>query len=270
MGTIAADPPPPPPTPTGLTVTGTVSSASLAQDCASAGDAAGIAARCAGPPADAGTADGGLGVSDAGMARADVGAAPPPPPEDGGGAGVPVRPDAGDASTSDPPEDGGGALRRPEDGGTGAPRPEDGGGASDVGTPRDTGGTGEAPRCGGNCQQSNMNLQFMASGTGSATLRVVSVRLLDASSGALLDTLTARDPQAWAGSVFVPWDGSISAGQTLRATFRLSAPNWTRIGDGNAWRTHSRSYRLEVVTMVNGVERVFTSAVLMREPEVVT
>jgi hypothetical protein len=107
---------------------------------------------------------------------------------------------------------------------------------------------------------------FTASGAGSATVRVVSVRLLDATRGTLLDTLTARDPQAWTGTIYVPWDGTISAGQSVRATFKVSAPDWNRLGDGNALSTFGHTYRLEVVTNVAGAVQVFSSVALRREP----
>ena len=123
--------------------------------------------------------------------------------------------------------------------------------------------------CGSLCRQSSMQIQVRATGEGIAQVSVARVRLLDARTGAFLQELTARSPQVWVDpNGYRTWDGNVTAGQTLRTSHAISAPNWftfTRPAD-----LYSRTYRIEVVLRVDGVERTIVSAELMREPEVVT
>ncbi|MEZ4394749.1 MAG: hypothetical protein R3A48_27050 [Polyangiales bacterium] len=123
--------------------------------------------------------------------------------------------------------------------------------------------------CGSLCRQSSMQIQLRATGDGVASVRVARVRLLDARTGAFLQDLTARSPQAWRDpGGYVAWDGNITAPQTLRTSFALTAPSWYTITPSQ--EQYSRSYRVEVTLQVDGVDRVILSSELMREPEVVT
>jgi len=130
-------------------------------------------------------------------------------------------------------------------------------------------GGAEDSACGSLCRQSSMQIQVRATGEGVAQVSVARVRLLDARTGAFLQELTARSPQVWVDpNGYRTWDGNVTAGQTLRTSHAISAPNWysfTRPAD-----LYSRTYRIEVVLRVDGVERTIVSAELMREPEVVT
>ena len=128
-----------------------------------------------------------------------------------------------------------------------------------------------AESCSGFCQQSNMQIAFDASaGEGSATIEVVTVRLIDAVDGLAVDTLTSRDPQRWNESEYVTWDQQLAASAHLRSSYKLSSPDWTRIGGGSPWTTYGHRYLIEVVLRVDGVERTIRSAELNREPEVAT
>ena len=123
--------------------------------------------------------------------------------------------------------------------------------------------------CGSLCRQSSMQLQVRATGEGIAQVTVARVRLLDARTGAFLQDLTARAPQVWADpNGYRSWDGNITAGQTLRTSHAISAPTWNAFT--RPAELFSRTYRIEVVLRVDGVERTIVSAELMREPEVVT
>ena len=129
--------------------------------------------------------------------------------------------------------------------------------------------------CGGgaaSCQQSNMQLSFVAKGTGpAAKVSVLSVRLLKASDASELSTLQSREPETWNGTKYSAWDESIAPGATVNASYKLSAPDWSTISGGKQWSSYSEKYLLEVVLTVDGVQRTLRSnAEIYREPSVVT
>jgi len=142
--------------------------------------------------------------------------------------------------------------------------------------PRD-GGALEDQACGTPCRQTNLQINFTLSAVGapvtpapSRAVVITRVRLLDATNDAELDVLTARDPQRWTGSQYVTWDSVLTEYGDTRGSFKLTAPDWSRIGGGNLWSTYGRAYRLEVTVEVNGQTLVLRSGELMRAPEVVT
>jgi len=134
------------------------------------------------------------------------------------------------------------------------------------------GGTGLVGGC-GFCRQSSAQLTLTAgAGGGSARIAVAAVRLLDATTGATLETLTAREPQAWndATSVYAAWGETIAHDTTLRVSYKLSAPTWSTLGSATDRLAYTRRYRLEVVLTVDGVARTVRSTEITREPEIVT
>ena len=142
-------------------------------------------------------------------------------------------------------------------------RPDDGGAADSA--------------CGGYCQQTSLQLTFNVAAIGAPLspdpangVSVTSVRLIDAATNVALDTLTAREPQRWQGSQYVAWNSSLTGYGETRTSFKLSAPNWARIGSGNTWSTYGRAFRLEVTVVAGGQTLVLRSGELMRSPEVVT
>jgi len=131
-------------------------------------------------------------------------------------------------------------------------------------------GTGARGGCGGLCQQSNVQLALTNAGTSRSSFVVVEVHLLDASTGARLDDVDARNARIWTGSSYTAWDATLAAGATAKVTYDMTQFDWTKIGGGNSWNTYSRRYKLEIVLKVDGVDRTLVSGELSREPEVVT
>lgn len=138
-----------------------------------------------------------------------------------------------------------------------------------------SGDSGFAPGgCGGGtyCQQSNVQISFTAvGGSNSAQVQVVSVKLVNATTGALVDTLTAKKPQAWNGTVYAAWDQTIKPSSELKASYDLSAPSWNSTGSTDArGLSYSTKYRLHLTLRIDGVEFTLLSTELSREPEVAT
>lgn len=121
------------------------------------------------------------------------------------------------------------------------------------------------------CQGSNLQLYYEVDGQGlTARAEVTAVRLLQADTTAVLTTLTASTPQAWMGSQYQPWDGTLTTGARLRASYALSSPNWSQLGGGNSWNSYQHRYILEVDVRVDGVKRTLRSEELSRDPLVAT
>jgi hypothetical protein len=139
------------------------------------------------------------------------------------------------------------------------------------------GGQRPAPGgCGGTsyCQQSNVQIAFTA-GTGSqnAKVEVVTVTLIDAASGKIVDTLKASHPQAWVANTYAAWDETIKPAGELKASYDLSAPAWSTLSgtsDSKTASSYSTKYKLHVTLRIDGVEITLESTDLSREPAVAT
>ena len=121
----------------------------------------------------------------------------------------------------------------------------------------------------------NVQIAFFASdATAPASIAVTKVTLLDAKSGAALDTLEASSPGVWNGRSYETWNEKVTPGGDLRASYALSTPDWSTI-ESSAKRTsgtgsYSINYKLRVTLLIDGVEVTLESDNLQREPEVAT
>ena len=158
------------------------------------------------------------------------------------------------------------------------PTPDAGtsGSAARCGPSADAGGLYDSA-CGGFCRQTSLQITFTVAAVGAAAtsdpvtpVTITGVRLLDGATDAPLGALTTREAQRWEGAQYVAWDSALRGYGETRASYKLSAPNWVQIGNGNTWSTYGRAYRLEVTVVVNGQTMVLRSGELMRAPEVVT
>lgn len=123
------------------------------------------------------------------------------------------------------------------------------------------------------CEQTSMQLSFAAqAGTKQTTIQIKRVELLD-DKGKLLETLTASLPQQWdaAKGSYVKWDGSLGASSTVKSTYRLTAPDWSKLG--GRFHAHSRKFQLRVIVTVGGADRTVEKTSIIPahiEPMVVT
>lgn len=123
-------------------------------------------------------------------------------------------------------------------------------------------------RCDSLCRQSNLQLSLVSTQQPSATVEVRAVRLLDKTTGAVLDTLTTRNPKQWTGAGYGPWNAQVPGGAQLKVTFDMSAPDWTKL-TGTARLSAYATYRVQVDLAIDGV--VHTLEVdAQREPDFAT
>jgi|GEM_PF-988783 len=146
--------------------------------------------------------------------------------------------------------------------------------ATDAGAEGGASGKAAPGGCGGPsyCQQSNVQIAFNAgTGTQNAKVEVVSVTLLDAASGKIVDTLKASHPQAWSGNGYASWDESIKPAGELKASYDLSAPAWSTLSASDSRvSSYGTKYKLHVTLRIDGVEITLESTDLSREPAVAT
>jgi hypothetical protein len=118
----------------------------------------------------------------------------------------------------------------------------------------------------------NVQLAFQAStATNAASVQIVSVTLVDAASGNVVDTMDAKTPQVWNGTSYVTWNQQVTPGGDLKASYQLSAPDWSTIqpsGTGTSSRSaYSTAYKLRVTLRIDGVDVLMQSTDLHREAQ---
>jgi hypothetical protein len=122
--------------------------------------------------------------------------------------------------------------------------------------------------CGGPCDYSKIQLSFKG-GTGGSTAHVTisKAAILDAVSGAELQSLNVYTPLVWNGVQYVAWDENIAPSSDLKTSYTLSPPNWTGVDPTNSY---SRKYRVRVDLSIDGALLSLESDVLTRDPPVAT
>lgn len=120
----------------------------------------------------------------------------------------------------------------------------------------------------------NVQIAFFASeATSAAAITITKVILLDAKSGATVDTLEASSPGVWNGRSYETWNEKVTPGGDLRASYALSTPDWSTIessAKGTGTGSYSINYKLRVSMLIDGIEVTLESDDLQREPEVAT
>lgn len=121
------------------------------------------------------------------------------------------------------------------------------------------------------CQQSNLTLRMIVGeGEGPVDAVLLSVHLLDYDSGDRLADMTPRQPRIWAEEGYTSWDELLGAPSDERTLYDLSTPDWSAIGEGDAWSTFSMRFRVEVTLEIDGQELTLLSDEITREPAIVT
>ena len=131
------------------------------------------------------------------------------------------------------------------------------------------GGDCEVGGCGG-CQETALQIALEAgSGDMDVPFEVLSVRLLDM-DGREVDTLEALQARVFTDEGYVSWDERVAPSSSLSVRYVTSAPDWQRIGEGDAWSTFGMRFRVRVRVRIDGEERTLDFSPAMREPEIVT
>jgi len=124
------------------------------------------------------------------------------------------------------------------------------------------------------CTQTSMQLVLKASGTAKpTTIKIKKVELLDPSrKGKVLEPLTAKLPRTWNGKQYVTWKESITASQTLQASYAISSPSWAKLTGGRRGAS-GKVFQVRVTVTVGTQDRTFEKqavAAAIIDPEVDT
>jgi hypothetical protein len=100
------------------------------------------------------------------------------------------------------------------------------------------------------CEQTM--LQLTVSSQTATKLQIKKIELLD-QTGKLLGTLAARKPTQWGSDAYIAWNEQVPANQPLKASYSLSAPDWSALPGG---RDPSVTYKVRVTFAVGDHDRV--------------
>ena len=120
------------------------------------------------------------------------------------------------------------------------------------------------------CDQTAMQLSLRSSGEPATQVQIKKVELLGANHQ-VLGVLLQRAPTLWNESGYVAWDQTIAAGQAVKASYKLSAPNWDAVPGGRFQR--GAMFYVRVTLAVGTEERTVEKQAMvraMRDPEVMT
>jgi hypothetical protein len=118
--------------------------------------------------------------------------------------------------------------------------------------------------CSYTCTPSNIQISMTAGSSGSAaTVTVTRVVLVDGTSGAEIQVLSASAPSAWNGSSYASWDSILRPSANVKASYPLSSPTWSSLSS-SARDAYSKPYRIQVTVDVGGTKSTLSSEQLTR------
>ena len=128
--------------------------------------------------------------------------------------------------------------------------------------------------CGFTCRQSSVQLDIVSTAHTVSNFEVRAVRLYNKSTGVLVDTLSASDAKQWVNNQYAPWNQQISPASAVKATYKLSTPNYyggTSSGAAPDGRFGlSTTYTTQVDVAIDGEVRTLAGPEAHREPDVAT
>jgi hypothetical protein len=115
------------------------------------------------------------------------------------------------------------------------------------------------------CAQSTMQLAITGQGESSSKLKIVALRLVGP-DGKTLDTLEARSPTIWKDNAYVPWDQMVLPKTDVKASYKVSIGNWSKVEKALGGSSYGRMYVVEADVEIAGVRGTIRSSKATREP----
>lgn len=133
-------------------------------------------------------------------------------------------------------------------------------------------GEREAPAMGANgeylasppCSQSSMQITITGQGDKYSRFSLYTIRLVGP-KGEALGTLEARAATIWKSGGYTAWDQVIPPKTDVKASYKLSAPDWTLVEKVLGGSSFGPLYRLEADMSIDGFANIVRSAEIVRE-----
>ena len=120
------------------------------------------------------------------------------------------------------------------------------------------------------CTQSTVQIAFNGQGDDPGKVRIKSIVVLKPGTDDVLGTVKARIPTAWKGGNYQPWDEVLAPKSDLKASYRISVPDWSALERKLGKGSYGNMFVLEVSLEIDGVEQIIRSPEFPREePHVV-
>ncbi len=113
------------------------------------------------------------------------------------------------------------------------------------------------------CQQSTVQFAFAGQGAESSKVVLKELRLL-APDGKDLATLKARLPSQWKASVYTPWNEVLQPESDLKASYKITPPEWSEVEAKLGGRSHGSIFVLEAVIEIDGEAQTARSSQFTR------
>lgn len=114
------------------------------------------------------------------------------------------------------------------------------------------------------CSQSSMQIAITGQGAASSKLAIKTIRFIGP-KGQALGTLAPRAPTIWKAAGYAAWDEMILPKTDVKASYKLSVPNWNEVQQKLGGSTYGPLYRLEADIMIGETTRTVRSAEVVRE-----
>lgn len=114
------------------------------------------------------------------------------------------------------------------------------------------------------CSQSSMQISITGQGDASSKLAIKATRLLNP-KGDAVGTLATRRPKIWQAEGYAPWDETIMPKTDVKASYKLSLPNWTEVQNKIEGSTYNTMFRVEADIEIDGVPKTIRSSEVVRE-----
>ncbi len=116
------------------------------------------------------------------------------------------------------------------------------------------------------CTQSTVQVGFSSLADAPARVEIEAVRLLDPKTGKKVALLKSREPVAWAGDAYQPWNEMLGPRQEVQSSYVLSVPDWSEVHEAMGIRdSYGTMFLLELDVSIGGQRQSIRSAEFPRE-----
>jgi hypothetical protein len=114
------------------------------------------------------------------------------------------------------------------------------------------------------CSQSSMQIAITGQGEASSTFRITALRLLGP-KGETLSEMQPRMPMIWKADGYAAWDQTILPKTDIKASYKLSSPDWGQVQEKLGSGSYGPLFRLEAELKIDDVSKTIRSSETTRQ-----